>query len=169
MSESTQHKLDRVRKPRVQLTYDVEIGDATQIRELPFVMGIIANLSGKSEVEHKPLKDRKFIEIDRDNYNDVMASIAPRVAYTLPDTLSGGGATLGVDITFKSLDSFNPVSIVKNIPKLSKIYKMRTQLNDLLAKLDGNDNLYQLLSAIMTDKAKAADLKKQIDAAMQGK
>ena len=165
MAESTQHKLDRVRPPRVQITYDVEIGGAIQMKELPFVMGILADLSGKP-AEDNPLpklKDRKFTEIDRDNFNDIMASIKPRASFRVPNRLAGEDAEEGVmsvDLTFKNMDDFTPVEVAKQIEPLRKLYEARRKLTDLLAKLDGNDNLDALLTEMLDDADKKAEVVK---------
>ncbi len=145
MPESTQHKLDRIRPPRVQITYDVEIGGAIQKKELPLVVGILADLSGKPEEALPALKERKFIEIDRDNFNAVLASINPRMVASVDNHLSKDGGQTNVELKFKSLDDFSPVSIVRQVDALRKLFESRQKLNDLLAKLDGNDTLDNML------------------------
>lgn len=145
MPESTQHKLDRVRPPRVQITYDVETGGAIQKKDLPLVVGILADLSGKPENPLPRLKDRKFVEIDRDNFNNVMASIAPRVVVSAENKLVKEGDRLNVALTFRNIDDFNPLNVVKQVEALRKLYEARQHLSDLLAKLDGNDYLDSLL------------------------
>ena len=149
MAESIQHKLDRVRPPRVQLTYDVETGGAIQMKELPFVMGVLADLSGKQEDAPSLLRDRKFVEIDRDNFNDIMASIKPRLALTVDNKLANDGTLMGAELFFSNMDDFNPLSIVKQVPALAKLYEARVRLNDLLAKLDGNDELDHMLNEVI--------------------
>src|SRR5437868_15219002 len=111
MAESTQHKLDRVRPPRVQITYDVETGGAIEKRELPFVMGVLADLSGKPSEPLPPVKDRKFVYIDRDNFNDVMSAIGPRLAIRVENRLQADGDPLNVELKFKNFDDFNPVAL----------------------------------------------------------
>lgn len=171
MSESTQHKLDRVRPPRVQITYDVEIGDAIEMKELPFVMGIMADLSGDRDpdVEMKPLKERKFAEIDRDNFNDILADIKPRVALRVPNKLGGGedaeNTQLSVLLNCTHMDDFEPVNIVKQIEPMRKLYEARTKLNDLLGKLDGNDNLDALLKNVLENTEVRDELKKNLEEA----
>lgn len=145
MPESTQHKLDRVRPPRVQITYDVETGGAIQKKDLPLVVGILADLSGKPENPLPHLKERKFVEIDRDNFNNVMASIAPRVVVSAENKLVKDGDRLNVALTFQNIDDFNPLNVVKQVEALRKLYEARQHLSDLLAKLDGNDYLDSLL------------------------
>jgi type VI secretion system protein ImpB len=145
MAESTQHKLDRIRPPRVQITYDVEIGGAIQKKELPFVVGILADLSGKPENPLPPLKERKFVEIDRDNFNDVLASIQPRVVASVDNHLTKDGGKTNVELKFKSMDDFTPAQLVLQVDALKKLFESRQKLNDLLAKLDGNDALDGML------------------------
>ena len=145
MPESMQHKLDRVRPPRVQITYDVEIGQAIQKKELPFVMGVLADLSGKPAEALPPLKERKFVEIDRDNFNQVLAASAPRLALQIDNKLTAAGGSLNVELTFENIDDFSPLSLIQQVEPLKKLYDVRQRLNDLLAKLDGNDTLDSLL------------------------
>jgi type VI secretion system protein ImpB len=151
MPESTQKKLSRIRPPRVQITYDVEIGDAIQMKELPFVAGILADLSGKPAAALPKLKDRKFVEIDRDNFNDVLSSCAPRLALRVDNKLDKGdaGTSLNVELNFREIDDFGPVSVVQQIEPLRKLFDARQRLMDLLAKLDGNDKLDALLQEIV--------------------
>ncbi len=164
MSESTQHKLSRIRPPRVQITYDVEIGDAIQMKELPLVVGLLADLAGKPEEPMPVLKDRKFVEIDRDNFNQVLASIAPRLAFQVPNRLEeseeGEGSQLNVEVDFKSLDDFHPGKLVQQIEPLRKLADARQRLVDLLAKLDGNDDLDALLQQVAANTEKQEELKK---------
>lgn len=149
MAESIQHKLGRVRPPRVQITYDVETLGAIEMKELPFVVGILADLSGKPEEPLPLLKERKFVEIDRDNFNDIMSSIEPRLAMRVPNTIAGDDSQLNVELKFHNMDDFEPVEIVKQVPALRKLYEARQKLNDLLTKLDGNDELDRLLSEVV--------------------
>ena len=148
MPESTQHKLDRVRPPRVQITYDVEIGDAIQKKELPMVVGVMSNLSGKPEEPLAKLKDRKFVEIDRDNFNDVLESCAPRLALRVPNRLSDDDTQLNVELKFRDIEDFTPVNVLKQVEPLRKLYEARQHLVDLLTKLDGNDELDKKLQEI---------------------
>ncbi len=149
MPESIQHKLDRVRPPRVQITYDVEIGDAIEMKELPFVAGILADLSGKPEKPLPKLRDRKFVEIDRDNFNDVLAAIKPRLVYQVPNQLAKDDSKLNIELTFRHMDDFDPVNIVQQVKPLRELYQARQRLSDLLTKLDGNDELDQVLQDIV--------------------
>ena len=149
MSESTQHKLDHIRPPRVQITYDVETLGAIEMKELPFVAGILADLSGKPEEELPKVLDRKFVEIDRDNFNDILASINPRVAFQVPNKLvEEEDATMNVELKFKNIDDFDPVEVLKQVEPLRKLFETRQHLCDLLTKLDGNDDLDRLLSEV---------------------
>lgn len=151
MPESTQHKLDRIRPPRVQITYDVEIGDAIEMKELPFVVGIMSDLSGKPEEPLPPMKERKFVEIDRDNFNDVLGAINPRLAFRVDNKLTDEDSKLNVELKFKHIDEFHPSSIVQQVEPLRKLYEVRQRLNDLLVKLDGNDDLDKLLQDIVNN------------------
>jgi len=161
MPESTQKKLSRIRPPRVQITYDVEIGDAIQMKELPFVAGILADLSGKPAEALPKVKDRKFVEIDRDNFNDVLASCAPRLAFRVDNKLANDDSKLSVELHFKHIDDFNPADIVKQIEPMRKLFEARQRLMDLLSKLDGNDKLDALLRDIAENPESQKALKDQ--------
>jgi type VI secretion system protein ImpB len=164
MSDSIQHKISRVRPPRVQITYDVEIGNAIQMKELPFVMGIIADLSGKPTEPLPKMKERKFVEIDRDNFNDILASVKPRLAFQVDNKMadedSKDGGKMNVELNFRSLEDFEPVQVVKQIEPLRKLYEARQRLSDLLTKLDGNDDLEALLREMVGDADKQKEVKK---------
>ena len=159
MPESTQHKLDRVRPPRVQITYDVETGGAIEKRELPLVVGILADLSGKPVEALPQLKTRGFVEIDRDNFNDVMASISPRVVFQAKNALAKDDSKLNVELNFKNIDDFEPVALIKQISPLKKLFEARQRLTDLLGKLDGNDDLDRLLQEIVKNTEGLTELK----------
>ena len=161
MAESTQHKLDRIRPPRVQITYDVEIGDAIQKKELPFVVGVMADLSGKPETALPKLKDRKFVEIDRDNFNDVLSSSAPRLTFRVDNRLTNDGSKLNVELKFSNLDDFNPANVVSQVEPLRKLLEARTRLTDLLGKLDGNDKLDELLQDVVANTDGLKEIKSQ--------
>jgi type VI secretion system protein ImpB len=160
MSGSLQKWVGRNRPPRVQITYDVEIGGATEKKELPLVVGLLADLSGQPLVAPAKLKARRLIEIDRDNFNEVMGKIAPRLDLSVPDTLKGQG-NLSVELNFTQFDHFHPEAIVKQVPRLAKLLEVRQQLRDLLGKLDGNDELDALLENIVENTQKLKDLKGQ--------
>jgi len=163
MAESTQHKLSRVRPPRVQITYDVEIGNAIEMKELPFVVGILSDLAGKPENPLPPVKDRKFVNIDRDNFNDVMTAIGPGLALRVPNKLTDDtDAMINASLKFNTMDDFNPINIVKQVEPLRKLYEARQRLTDLLAKLDGNDELDALLQEIIGNTEGLNELKETI-------
>lgn len=153
MAESTQHKLDRIRPPRVQITYDVETRGSFVKMELPFVAGIMADLSGNvDDPKRVPLRDRKYMEVDRDNFNDIMKSIAPSVA------LNGGSKTL----LFENLDDFSPINVLNQL-ELKARFEKRTRLSDVVAKLDGNVKLQEKFLEALTDDAKRAEMKAKVD------
>lgn len=158
MAESTQHKLDRVRPPRVQITYDVEIGNAIQMKSLPLVVGILADLVGQAEGQPK-LKDRKFIEIDRDNFNDVLAYLGPKLKVKVDNKLTGTGQ-LSADLHFRHMDDFHPASIARQIDPLRKLLESRQRLIDLMAKLDGNEDLNAALRELLDNPANVQEVKK---------
>jgi len=148
--ESLQHTLDRVRAPRVQITYDVEIGDSIEMKEIPFVVGVLGDFSGKPEEPLPKLKDRKFTEIDRDNFNKVLEGMKPRLAYKVDNKLSNDDSKIAVELKFKSLDDFSPERVTEQIDPLKKLIETRKKLSELLNKLDGNDNLNVLLLAVIS-------------------
>jgi type VI secretion system protein ImpB len=164
VSESTQKKLTRIRPPRVQITYDVETGGAIEKKELPLVVGILADLAGKQENPMAPIKARKFVEIDRDNFNDVMASIGPRLAFAVDNKLKDDQTKINLELKFKKIDDLRPESIVQQVEPLKKLFEARQRLNDLLAKLDGNDDLDALLQGIAAN----TDDQQKIKAAVGG-
>jgi type VI secretion system protein ImpB len=149
--ESLQHKLGRVRAPRVQITYDVEIGDAIEMKEIPFVVGVLADLSGKPEDSLPRLKDRKFIEIDRDNFDKVLEGMKPRLAYQVENKLTGGETKMAVELRFKSLDDFHPERVAEQVQPLKKLVDARRKLSELLNKLDGNEKLEAILQKVISD------------------
>jgi type VI secretion system protein ImpB len=153
----------RNRPPRVQITYDVEIGNAFEKKELPLVVGLMADLSGQPENPLPKFKERRFVEIDRDNFNDVMTKIAPRLDISVPDTLKGEG-NLKVELHFNQIDQFEPESIVNQIPRLARLLEARQQLRDLLGKLDGNDELDALLENILQNTEDLKQLKGSTEA-----
>jgi len=148
MSNSLQKWVGRNRPPRVQITYDVEIGDAVEKRELPLVVGMLADLSGQPATPLPKLKERRFVEIDRDNFDEIMGKIAPRLDLSVPDTMKGEG-NLKVELKFNQFSDFHPESIVRQVPRLAKLLEARQQLRDLLGKLDGNDELDSILERIV--------------------
>ncbi len=162
MSDSLQHKLDRVRRPRVQITYDVETNGAMQKTELPFVVGVLADLSGQPKDPLRPIKDRKMVQIDRDNFNDVLAKSAPRLSMRVQNRLSGDDSKLAVELNFKHIDDFEPARVAEQIPALRELLQMRQRLNQLLSKMEGNDKLEALLGEVLSNTDKAQSLAKQL-------
>lgn len=156
--DSIQKKLQKIRPPRVQMTYDVEVGDATEQKELPFVAGVIGDFAGQSEKDQKRLKDRKFVQVDMDNFADVMAGIEPRAAYRVENKLSAEGGEFAVDLNFKSMDDFRPESVVQQVEPLRKLLEARTKLSDLRNKIAGNDKLEDILNDVLSSTEKLAEL-----------
>jgi len=152
--ESLQKKVGRVRPPRVQITYDVQVGDAIEKRDLPFVVGVLADLSGMPEKPLPPIAKRKFALIDRDNVNDVMKKIGPRLAFKVPNRLSEDDTKLGVELRFESMDDFAPAKIANQITPLRKLLDLRNSLSNLRSSLIGNDKLESLLQEMIQDQEK---------------
>ena len=158
MSESTQHKLSRVRKPRVHITYDVETEGATVTKELPFVVGVLGDFSGDPTEPLPSLRDRKFIQIDPDNFNDVMAKMTPGVNIRVPNTLAGDDSDLGVQLRFNSMQDFEPGNIVQQVEPLRKLLEVRNRLRDLLTKIDRSEELENILGQCLTDESQLQEL-----------
>ncbi|HEY0429890.1 MAG TPA: type VI secretion system contractile sheath small subunit [Pyrinomonadaceae bacterium] len=156
--ESLQHKLDRVRPPRVQITYDVEVGGAIELKELPFVVGVMGDFVGNPQDPLPALKNRKFVEIDPDNFNQVMAGMKPRVAFSVDNKLQDDGSRLGVDLTFNSIEDFEPDNIVRQVEPLRKLVEARQKLSDLRSKMDGNEKLENLLNDVISNSDKQKQL-----------
>ncbi len=156
--ESLQHKLDRVRPPRVQITYDVEVGDAIELKELPFVVGVMGDFVGKPEEALPALKSRKFVEIDPDNFNQVLAGMKPRLAFTVDNKLQDDGSKMGVELNFNNIEDFEPDNIVQQVEPLRKLVEARQKLTDLRSKMDGNEKLETLLEDIISDSSKQKEL-----------
>ncbi|MCE1239534.1 MAG: type VI secretion system contractile sheath small subunit [Azonexaceae bacterium] len=149
--ESVQKRLQKVRPPRVQLTYDVEIGDAIEVKELPFVMGVLGDFAGQSKQDQGKVRDRKFVNVDMDNFDDVMEGMAPRSAFRVKNRLSSDGGELGVDLEFKRFEDFRPESVAQQVEPLRKLLEARTKLADLRNKLAGNEKLEDLLSDVLSN------------------
>jgi type VI secretion system protein ImpB len=149
--ESLQHKLDRVRPPRVHITYDVEIGDAIVMKELPFVVGVLADLAGKPDEPLPLLRDRKFVDIDRDNFNEVLRGAKPRLAFRVDNKLADDDTKLGIELRFTNMDDFEPERVVQQVEPLRKLLEIRRELKGLLAKTDGNDRLNEQLQEIISN------------------
>jgi type VI secretion system protein ImpB len=160
MAKSGQRFIKENRAPRVHIEYEVETYGSRQKVELPFVMGVMSDLSGKSLVEKKTLDQRDFVEFDMDNFEQKMEAIAPRAAFVVDNTLTGEGK-LGVDLTFKSIDDFGPGAIAKNVPALAKLLEARQELSDLMVYMDGKDGAQGLLDKVLKD----PDLMKALAAA----
>jgi type VI secretion system protein ImpB len=133
----------------VQITYDVEIGDAIVMKEIPFVVGVLADLSGKPEKPLPRLKDRKFVEIDRDNFDKVLEGMQPRLAFRVDNKLTHDDTQMNVELKFKSMDDFHPESVARQVDPLRKLLEARKHLSDLRSKLDGNDKLDELLQGVI--------------------
>jgi type VI secretion system protein ImpB len=147
--ESLQKKVGRVRPPRVHITYDVEIGDAIEKRDLPFVVGVMADLSGMPEKALPPIAKRKFVAIDRDNVNDVMKKIGPRLAFKVNNTLTEDDTKLNVELRFETMDDFHPAKIAQQITPLRKLLDLRNSLANLRSSLIGNEKLDKLLQEMI--------------------
>ncbi|MDN5512012.1 type VI secretion system contractile sheath small subunit [Acinetobacter sp.] len=147
--ESVQKKLQRIRPPRVQLTYDVEVGDGKEIKELPFVVGVLGDFSAASELEKTKLKDKKFINVDLDNIDEVMQSLAPRAAFQIENTLTEEGGRMSVDLTFNAMQDFRPENVVQQVDPLRKLVEARERLTDLRNKISNNERLEDLLDEIL--------------------
>jgi type VI secretion system protein ImpB len=160
--ESLQHKLDRVRPPRVQITYDVEVGGAIELKELPFVVGVLGDFVGKPEEALPALKNRKFVEIDPDNFNQVLSGMKPRVAFSTDNKLQDDGSKIGVDLRFNSIEDFEPDNIVQQVEPLRKLVEARQKLSDLRSKMDGNDKLEAMLNDVISN----TDKQKELSAAL---
>lgn len=156
--DSVQKRLQKVRPPRVQLTYDVEIGDAIERKELPFVVGVLGDFSGKPETPLPRLRDRKFVNIDMDNFDDVMKGATPRAVYRVPNKLTEGGGEFAVTLKFDSIDDFRPESVVQQVEPLKQLLEARAKLADLRNKLAGNEKLEDILNEVLTNTDKLAVL-----------
>ena len=152
MSGSSQKFIARNRAPRVQIEYDVELYGAEKKVQLPFVMGVFADLAGKSEVPQPAVADRKFLEIDVDNFDERMKALAPRAAFTVPNTLTGEG-NMAVDITFESMGDFSPAAIAAKVEPLRELLNARTQLSNLMTYMDGKSGAEELIGKIIQDPA----------------
>ncbi len=149
--DSTQHKLDKVRPPRVQITYDVQVGDAIELKELPFVMGVLGDFTGHPTEPLPKLKERKFVEIDPDNFDKVLEAMKPHLFLSVDNKLSedSNAGQLRVDLSFKSMEDFEPGNIAKQVAPLKELLDLRTRLSDLRGSLQGNDKLEEsLLNAV---------------------
>jgi type VI secretion system protein ImpB len=164
MAESTQKKLDRVRPPRVSISYEVETGGAIEKKELPFLMGVMGDFSGQPTEPLPRLKERKFVEVTPDNFDDVLASMKPHLKFSVENKLSEDAEApkLGVDLNFRSMDDFSPEAVAKQVPALKALLDLRTQLADLRGSLQTNEKLDEVLQATLGDAEKLNKLRGEL-------
>lgn len=161
--ESAQHKLDRVRPPRVHLTYDVEVGGAIEVKELPFAMGVLGDFTGQPTEPLAKLKDRKFVEVTPDNFDTVLEGMKPHLAYSVPNMLSDDpNEQLKVDLNFKSLDDFDPEHVARQVKPLNELLQLRQKLSDLRGNLAGNDKLDDVLQQTISNTDKMDKLRSEL-------
>lgn len=170
MAESQQSLKGKVRPPRVHITYDVEVGDAIVQKELPFVVGVMGDYSGNnSPVARKPLNERGFVNINRDNFNEVMAGISPSLKIRVANTLQGDGSDFAIELNFKEMEDFEPGRVVEQVPQLKSMLEMRNKLRDLLANADKKPNLEARLEELLQNTEETDRLKKEFGDAPQDK
>ena len=162
MAQGTQKKLERVRPPRVSITYEVETGGAIEMKELPFVMGILADLSGNPATPLPKLKERKFVEVNPDNFDAVLKSMQPRLQFATENKLQPGGGKIGVELKFESLDDFAPDKVADQVKPLRELLELRGKLADLRGKLQGNDKLEEILQETINDAESMRKLRAEI-------
>jgi type VI secretion system protein ImpB len=164
MADSTQKKLERVRPPRIQISYEVETGGAMEMKELPFLMGVLGDFTGQPTEPLAKLKDRKFVEVTPDNFDDVLASMKPHLAFTVENKLSdeADAPKLGVDLNFRSLDDFSPDAVARQVKPLKELLDLRTQLSDLRGSLQTNEKLDEVLQATLGDAEKMNKLRSEL-------
>ncbi|MEK7723339.1 MAG: type VI secretion system contractile sheath small subunit [Acidobacteriota bacterium] len=156
--ESLQHKIERIRPPRINITYDVEVGGAIELKELPFVLGVMGDFVGNPEEPLPAFKQRKFIEIDPDNFNQVMAGMKPRLAFSVDNKLQEDGSKVGVELKFNNIEDFDPDNVVQQVEPLRKLVEARQKLSDLLSKMDGNEKLETMLNDVIANADKQKEL-----------
>ena len=149
--ESTQMKLSRVRKPRVHIVYEVETEGATVEKELPFVVGVLGDFSGNAGLEQKPLPDRKFVQIDRDNFDEVMTHFGPGLAFSVENVLVNDGSQMGVELHFNQMADFEPANVIAQIKPLKDLLDIRNKIRDLSTKVDRSDDLEKILESLLQD------------------
>jgi len=162
MADSVHDKLKRVRKPRVHITYDVETEGAQEVKELPFVVGVMGDFSGDSAVAKKSLKERKFVDLKKDKFDQVMARIEPGVKMKVENTIEKNGKEFSVELKFRSMEDFEPEKVVEQIEPLRKLMETRNKLRDLMAKADGSEQLESLLEQILQDDGSLKNLGSQL-------
>ncbi len=158
--ESVQKRLQKVRAPRVQMTYDVEIGDAIENKELPFVVGVVGDFGGDPAVAKKSLKERNFVNVDSGNFDEVLGGVAPVASFRVANHLSAEGGEFGVRLQFREMADFRPEAVVRQVGPLKGLLEARTKLADLRNKLAGNDKLEDILSEVLTNTEKLGSLRK---------
>lgn len=156
--DSVQKRLQKVRPPRVQLTYDVEKGDAIEEKELPFVVGVLGDFSGNPEQPLPRVKDRRFVNVDLDNFDEVLEGMAPRAVYRVPNRISDEGGEFAVELKFKSIDDFRPEAVVEQVEPLRRLLESRSKLADLRNKLAGNEKLEDLLNDVLNNTEQLKEL-----------
>ncbi|MFN2564008.1 MAG: type VI secretion system contractile sheath small subunit [Gemmatimonadaceae bacterium] len=162
MAQGTQKKLERVRPPRVSITYEVETGGAIEMKELPFVMGVLADLSGNPAQPLPRLKERKFVEVNPDNFDTVLKSAQPRLQFTTENKLNPDGSKIAVELKFESLDDFSPDRVAEQVKPLRELLELRTKLADLRGRLQGNDKLEEILQETINDAEAMSKLRAEI-------
>ncbi len=160
--ESTQQKLSRVRAPRVHITYDVEVGDAIELKERPFVMGVLGDFTGQPQQSLPRLMDRKFVEVTPDNFDQVLDKMSPHLSFSVDNKLTNDGSQLKVDLNFKELADFEPEQVAKKIDPVKKLLDLRTKLSDLRGSLQGNDKLDELLHDAVSNTEKRQKLSSEL-------
>lgn len=160
--ESIHQKLERVRKPRVHIKYEVETEGAVVVKELPFVVGVLGDFSGDPTEPLKPLKDRKFVQIDRDNFNDIMKRMTPGLNFRVENTIKGDGSEMAVSLKFESIEDFEPARVVEQIPVLKNLLDTRNKLRDLLTKADRSEDLENLLERILQNTEELKQLSNEL-------
>lgn len=162
MTDSIHDKLKRVRKPRVHITYDLEANGASATKELPFVMGVMGDYSGDNTENKKPLKEREFVKIDRDNFNEVMAKVSPELNIKVENTLQGDGSEVPVNLKFNTMEDFEPHKVIEQVDSLKKLLDTRNKLRDLLTKADRSDKLETLLEQVLSNSESISALNKEL-------
>jgi len=165
---SVQQKLARIRKPRVHITYDVETEGAAIVRELPFVVGVMGDYAGDPTEPIKPIAERKFVQIDRDNFNDVMSRVAPGLNIKVDNTLAGDDTQMAVNLKFKSMDDFDPARVAEQVPALKAMLETRSRLRDLASKADLSEELEGLLEEVLQDRSKLDKLSAELGTKKEG-
>jgi type VI secretion system protein ImpB len=160
--ESINKKISRIRPPRVHITYDVETNGAIEKKEIPFVVGVLADLSGQPEKPLPPIKERNFVEIDRDNFDQVMAKMAPRLGFKVDNKLSNDDTKLGIELKFRQLDDFEPQNVVEQVEPLRKLLELRRKLANLRSSLYGNDRLDVLLQRVVHNTEELNQLRREV-------